>query len=428
MEGFLRGGINMRLILGLIFTIALIGVNSFAEEVTTLKSLVEEALEKNPEISRSRAEWEAATKRPSQAGSLPDPMIGVGWRNVGFDRITLTEDPDSMVTFSFLQEFPFPGKLSLREKIAKEEAQAQEKLYEATLRKVIADLKEAYYDWYLVNKSLEITLKNKELMEKFAKIAEAKYEVGKGIQQDVIKAQVEVSKFIEQIELLKTKKEIIEARIRSILNRPPDSSLGKPEEVKKTSFTLSVEELYKLTREKAPLLKAKENLIQREEESLKLVRKEYYPDFALGAAPGVMGMSGGGTQGVWEVTLGIKVPLYFWRKQRLGVEEVASELKAAQEDYLSTKQDLLFNVKDQYLTAKTSENLLRLYKEGIIPQAILSLDSAIAGYEVGNVDFLTLLDNLVTLFNFELAYYTQLAEYQKALARIEKNVGIELAQ
>lgn len=418
----------MRLILALIITIASIQVSAFADEVTTLKSLVGEALEKNPEILRARAEWEAATKRPSQAGSLPDPMVGIGWRNVRFNRITLTEDPNSMVTFSFSQEFPFPGKLSLREQIAKEEAQAQEKLYEATSRRVMADIKEAYYDWFLVDKSIEITLRNKDLLENFVKIAEAKYKVGKGIQQDVIKAQVEVSRFIEQLQLLEERKGIVEARIRSILNRPPDSFLGKPETVEKSPFILTEEELYKFTKEKAPILQSKENLIDRQEEALKLAKREYYPDFALGVAPGVMGMSGGGTEGIWEVTLGIKVPLYFWRKQRFGVEEAASQLQAAREDYTSTNQSLFFSVKDQYLVAKTSENLIKLFQEGIIPQSASSLESAIAGYQVGNIDFLTLLDNLVTLFNFQLDYYTNLSNYQKALARIEEIIDIDLIE
>ena len=414
----------MRLVLALI--IVSIGLSAFADETTPLKSLVEEALEKNPEILRAKAEWEAATKRPSQAGSLPDPIVGVGWRNVRFDRITLTEDPNSMVTFSLSQEFPFPGKLSLREKVAQEEAQAQEKLYEATLRRVIADLKEAYYNWFLVDKSIEITLKNKDLLEKFLKVAEAKYAVGKGIQQDVLKAQVEVSRFIEQLQLLEERRGIVEARIRSILNRPPDSPLVKPEVVEKSPFILTAEELYKLTKEKALLLKVKENLIDRQEEALKLAKREYYPDFALGVAPAVMGMESGGVEGAWEVTLGVKVPLYFYRKQRFGVQEAVSQLQAAREDYTSTNQSLFFNVKDQYLVAKTSENLLKLFQEGIIPQAASSLESAITGYQVGNIDFLTLLNNLVTLFNFEITYYTYLTNYQTALARIEEVVDMPL--
>jgi len=139
-----------------------------------------------------------------------------------------------------------------------------------------------------------------------------------------------------------------------------------------------------------------------------------------------MGVEDGGVVGAWEVALGVKVPLYFWRKQRFGVKESVSQLQAAREDYTSTNQSLFFNVKDQYLVAKTSENLIKLFEEGIIPQSASSLESAIAGYQVGNIDFLTLLDNLVTLFNFELDYYTNLTNYQKALARIEEIIDIDL--
>lgn len=418
----------MKLLISVVSIMCIMVANSYADEVTTLKSLVDETLQNNPEIKAARARWEASTKRPSQEGSLPDPIVGINWFNVSFDRITLNETPDSMFLFTFFQEFPFPGKLSLREQTAKEEAEAQEKMYETDLRRVIADLKEAYYNWFLVHKSIEIIAKNKDILEKFEQIAEAKYAVGDGIQQDVLKAQVEVSRFIEQLDLLNEQKGIVEARIRSILNRPPDSPLGNPEtEIEKSPFNLTTEELYKIAQERAPLLKAKENLIDREEEALKLAKKEYYPDFSIGASPGLMGIpGGGGTQGAWGVTFGVKVPLYFWRKQRYGVEEAALQLKAAQEDFSSTSQDISFRVKDQYLVAKTSENLLKLFEEGIIPQATSSLESAIAGYQVGNIDFLTLLDNLLTLFNFELTYYTHLTNYQKALVRIEEIIDTDL--
>ncbi|HSE84511.1 MAG TPA: TolC family protein [Thermodesulfobacteriota bacterium] len=416
----------MKFLFGILVLVASFDVHVFASEVVTIKSLIEEALMNNPEIKAARAKWEASTKRPSQEGSLPDPMVGATWRNVSFDRITLTEDPDSMLLFSFSQEFPFPGKLSLKEKIATEEAEAEEKGYEAAKRQIIAELKEAYYDWFFVNKSIEVTSKNKGLIEKFVNISETRYEVGEGIQQDVIKAQLEQSKFIEQLEILRQKEGVIEAKIRSILNRLPDSPLGEPEDIEKSPITLTLDELYKIAEENAPVLQSRENIIEREEKALSLAKREYYPDFALEAGPGVMGEEGGGTQGVWEATLEVRVPLYFWRKQRFGVEEAVSELQAAKEEYASTKQDLLFNIKDKYLAAKTSENLLKLYKEGIIPQSRLSLESALSGYQVGAVDFLTLIDNSVNLFNFELEYHRQLVEYLKAIARLEEITGVEL--
>jgi cobalt-zinc-cadmium efflux system outer membrane protein len=419
----------MKSILVLI-AVASISLSAFAEESTSLKSLMNEALANNPEIKAARAKWEASTKRPSQVSTLPNPTIGASYNNVSFDKFTLGKDNFAQLGISASQEFPFPGKLSLKGKIAEEEANAERQSLGATIRKVLADLKEAYYDWYLVNKSIEITLKDKELIEKFAKITESKYKVGKGIQQDVIRSQLEVSGFIERVELLNQKKEILESKIRSILNRPPDAPIGKPEEVKKSELKLSLDELYRLIESRNPMLKAKGSLIERNNKALELARKGYFPDFMAEFDWFDRGKftNEGQFSDMWQVKVGFIVPLYFWRKERFGVEEAASQLEEAKEEYNSTNQDLYFTIKDKYITAKTSEKLLDLYSRGIIPQAAHSLDSAIAGYEVGKIDFLTLLDNIVTLFNFELSYYTQLAEYEKALARIEENIGTVLIQ
>jgi cobalt-zinc-cadmium efflux system outer membrane protein len=418
----------MKILLGMLIVTVFLGANSYANQPVRLESLVEEALQNNPDIKAARARWEASTKRPSQEGSLPDPTIGVRWQNVEFDRITLNEFGNSMLRFPFTQELPFPGKLSLKEKVAKQKAEAQEQSYEAVLRKVTADLKQAYYDWYLIVKSIEITQNNKELSQKFLKISEAKYEVGLGIQQDVIRAQVEVSKFIEQLEILRQQKGVIESKINSILNRPPVDTLGAPEDLEKPALNLTAKDLYKLIEDNSPILKMREKIVESETEALNLAKKQYYPDFSIGVSPGIMGMMGGGIQGIWEVDVGLRVPLYFWRKQRFGVQEAALELSAAREEYSSEKQDILFMVNDNYLAAKTSENLVDLYKGGIIPQSTLSLNSAISGYEVGDIDFLTLLNNLTTLFNFEIEYYRQLAQYHKAIARLEEITGVELTQ
>lgn len=401
---------------------------AYAGEVVTLDSLVAEALENNPELRAARARWEASQKRPKQEGTLPDPMIGVDWQNVTFDNITLEENPNSMLRFSISQEIPFPGKLSLKEKIASIDADAEGKSYRASERKVAADLKSAYYDWQLALKAIKITQKNKSLLEKFTEIAKIRYEVGKAAQQDMITAGVETSKFLEQIEVLELRREIIEATINSILGRPTDAPLGKPEEPVKAPLPFSPDEAGVLAEKNSPALAMKESLVTSGQESLALARKELYPDFVVGLSPGVMGgMDGNGMDGVWEVSLGLKVPLYFWRKQSLGVEEAALNLKGAEEEYRNTNREVQFSVKESYLTARTSEKLMDLYEKGIIPQSRLALESATSAYQTGSVDFSALLDSLMTVFSFELEYERNLAEYLKALARIEEYTGVEIA-
>jgi len=232
----------MKLFQIILFATLIFGINARAE-VVKLDLLVEEAMNNNPEIKASKARWEAFSMRPSQEGSLPNPIIGGRIKNVSFSEITLGEDPRSDIQAFVAQEIPFPGKLSSKEKIAQKESESQRWLSDAISRKIIADLKETYFEWFFINKSIEITNRNKELLQKFTKIAEVKYEVGMGIQQDVLKAQVEVSGFIERLELLAKRKEIVETKIKRILNRPLDSPLGEPEEITKSELTTTLAEI-----------------------------------------------------------------------------------------------------------------------------------------------------------------------------------------
>ncbi|MGH7885106.1 MAG: TolC family protein, partial [Thermodesulfobacteriota bacterium] len=389
---------------------------------------VKEALENNPEIKTAIAKWQGTAKRPSQESALPNPEIGISYKNVSFNKLTLGDDDFTELSVYASQEIPFPGKLSLKGKIAKEETEAEKNLADAVVRTVVADLKKAYYDWYLVNKSIEITSKNKELIEKFTKISEAKYEVGKGIQQDVIRAQLEVSVFLERLELLKRQKEIIEAKIRSLLNRSSNSPLGIPENIQKSKLKLTLDDLYKLAGNQSPMLNAKKNLIEKSGKALELAKKQYLPDFVgeFGWFSRGEFTNRGAFADEWVARVGFIVPIYFWKKERFGVEEASYKLEEMKQDYNSTNQNLNFEIKEKYITAKTSEKLLDLYQNGIIPQSTLSRESAISGYRVGDVDFLTLIDSSVAVFNFELEYIKQLVEYEKALAGLEEIVGYDL--
>jgi len=397
-----------------------------AREHLSLNSAIEEALENNPEIKAARANWKAKSKIPSQVSTLPNPTIGVRFKNVGFSEITLGDDPRTDIQAFLIQEIPFPGKLSSKKKIALELSESQKWAVDSTSRKIIADLKEQYYNWFFVSKSIDITKRNKDLLEQFVKTTEVKYEVGKGIQQDVLKAQVELSIFIQRLELLTMKREIIEASIKKNLNRPQSSDIGIPENIEKSTLNISLDQFYDIAKNKSPGLKEKSKIVASEEEELKLARKQYYPDLVLQAT--YFNRNGGSQElgDLWQVGLGLKVPLYFWRKEKLGVQEAEHNLIEVMQSYEDTSNKIQFEIKDSYITAITAEKLMGLYKNGIIPQSRISLESAISGYQVGDVDFLTLLNSLVTLFNFEIEYYKQLSAYQTSLARLEEIAGADL--
>ena len=124
----------------------------------------------------------------------------------------------------------------------------------------------------------------------------------------------------------------------------------------------------------------------------------------------------------------IQLPIFSRRKQRFGVEESVARFKESRQNYEVARQELVFQAKDLYLTIRTSEHLLDLYQSGIIPQTSLSLESALSGYEVGNVDFLTLVTNSMSLLNYEMQYYDELTKHEKALAQLEPLLNLDLTQ
>ncbi|HEX5084545.1 MAG TPA: TolC family protein, partial [Blastocatellia bacterium] len=295
-----------RLIACLLFAVSLPGVNAAAQQAmqrsslndsrapetsqltpgfVSLQALVAEALEQNPEIIAMRRNFDMMRARVPQAKALPDPMFSYGYMGNAtpippFD--VQKGDPSSGRALNFSQEIPFPGKLAIKGRMANVEAEAEWWNYEQTRLNVVAEVKDAYYDLYYVDKAIETITKNKDLLEKFARIAEASYAVGKGIQQDALKARVEISKLIEQLTMLEQRRQTAEARLNSLLFREPETTVGSPEEFKPRDFTYSLADLNEMALTNYPALKAQRRRIDREQYNIQLAKKDFYPDFSVG--------------------------------------------------------------------------------------------------------------------------------------------------
>jgi outer membrane protein, heavy metal efflux system len=239
----------------------------------------------------------------------------------------------------------------------------------------------------------------------------------------VLKAQVELSTLAQELEILEQKKSSAESQIQYLLGRGSEAPLGEPTELKRSPILLDLPALLSAIKENSPRLRAEQFLIDSRAVGVERSKKEFRPDFALNFE---WQRTGSQYPDYYMATAEVKFPLYSWRKQRLGAEEAHSRLKEAEESYRSTQQELDFMVKDQFLIAKTSERLLSLYESGTIPQATLALESTTSAYEVGKVDFLTLLGSFTSVLSLEKQYYEELARHEEALARIEPLVGREL--
>jgi outer membrane protein TolC len=390
-------------------------------DVLTLASVVDDALEHNPDVAAMAREFDASRAKIPQAKAWPEPMVEVGWMGdvVPFD--VQNGDPSSGRTVSVTQEIMWPGKLSLMGKMAGADADATWWAFEQTRRAVIADVKTAYFDLAYLTRAVDTVTKNKALMERVAKIAEARYAVGKGVQQDVLKAQLEVTRMTAMLAMYEQRRQSTAARLNTLLYRDPGSPLPPLEELRPRDFTYTVEALEEMAFA-SPVLKQQRTKVDREQYAIRLAEKQYYPDLSVGYTyvnrPGLPEMHG--------VTVGVKLPLYFWQRQRPAVAEAAAAMAAERKRLEGAQALLFFKIKDAYLMATTAQRLATLYGSAMVPQATLTLESGIAAYESGGVDFLMLLDDLKTLFDAELGYYEQLADFEKAVAALEPLVGAPL--
>ncbi len=407
------------------FTDVAFGRAALAQEaVLSLQPLIQEALAINPEIKAEGKKWDAARERPPQEGSLDDPMLSFEIVNLPTNSFSFAQDDMTMKQFSVSQTFPYFGKRGLRSEVAQREANAIGQGYRDKRNEIVRRVKEVFYELYSVDRSLEVVEKNRELLREFVKIAETKYSVGKGIQQDVIKAQVELSKLLDEQIRLEQSRQAAGARLNAILNRPPQTPLGQTEEVRKDELQLDLKELQAMALENRPLLKALQEEVERSKAANALARRKYFPDLTMSVAYGFREDSRiVNRSDMFSAGFSINIPLYFRTKQDRQVAETSAMIDSVREQYQAARNEVLSLVKELASDLEKGSKLIDLLQTGLIPQASLSLDSAVSGYQVNKVDFLTLLDNRLTLFNFEKEYYRALGDYQTSLAKLEWVVG-----
>jgi outer membrane protein TolC len=391
--------------------------------------LVEEALHNNPEILAAKMKWEVYKEKVPQASALEDPMFGFGIINLPTN-FSFHDEDMTMKEFSISQKLPFPGKRPLMKEMAEKEAEAVSTDIQAKAHQVIKDIKAAYYELSHVYRAKEVIQRNKELLESFAKIAESRYSVGQGIQQDVIKAHVEVSKMIDELLMQEQKRKTLEAKLNALLNRSPETPMGKPEEVIYKKLPYSMEELQKMASDTNPTLKGMKKMIESKESAYALAKKEYYPDFNLRFAYGQRDSTPNGISRMNMLTgmVEVNIPIFYKSKQDRKVAETKADIQAAEAQYRAMKNEVLFTVTDMVSMIQRVERQLDLYKTGIIPQARLQINSALSAYRVNKADFMTLLDSQMTLYKYELEYHQALTEYEKNVASLGAVIGKQLSK
>jgi outer membrane protein, heavy metal efflux system len=391
--------------------------------VLTLDDVVKSALSGNPAVASASHSVAAQRARIPQAGSLPDPTFSLGWAGNIQPFSVQTGDPSSYRGVSAAQMLPLFGKRGLRRDIAGKEADASQWDLEAVRRRIVADVKAAFYDYWYFNKALQTTKQNRDLLAKLSQIAEARYRVGKGMQADVLRSQVEISMLLQKLTTLEQQRATAQARLKALMGRDTDNPLPPAADIAAPSpLSYSLDDLYKLARESDPEYQRMQKMIERNQLAVNLAQKDYLPDLTVGymyqQRPAMSDMHG--------LTFTVNIPVFYKTKQREEVRQATEEELSSAKARDNRQNELYFDLKQNYLAARASETLLKLYSQGVVPQSSLALESSMSSYQVGNVDFLTVVGNFTTVLNYETDYYRELANYQAALARMEALTGAEL--
>lgn len=395
---------------------------ALAAEPLPLRQAVEEAIAHNPKLKALRSEALAKRHRPSQVGALPDPQLFFKAMNLPTESFATGREPMIQLQVGIAQKFPFPGKLSLKERAALLEAAMAEQRFQEARLKTIAEVKRLWWQLFALDRSLQKLKEARTLLEQFLKVAETRYRVGKGLQQDVLLAQLELSRLADREVELRRRRRDLETRLNALLDRPADARVELPSRVR-TSFPkkLDGKRLYREAGQRRPLLKIARLEIERAEALLKLAQRNLYPDITLSAAYGVR------TEFRDFATFGIRLdlPVYAGQKQLKAISERAKEKESRYHGLREVWRQVTSEIEIALSDFEKARERLRLLETTLLPQARQTVAAMLAAYQVGKVDFLNLVRAELILLEHEIDYFKRLAEVQTALAKLAAAIGQE---
>lgn len=384
------------------------------------------AISQHPEIQAARKVIEAKASRVPQAASLKDPTLGTNF----YPQAVQTAAGPQQMALNASQHVPWIGKLGQRAAVAEAEVNVARAQLAAKELEVIEQVKRAYYELYFVQRAITISEQDRELLVDFARIAESKYRTAQTSQQDLLRAQVEVSVLDNDLIRLRQQYESAQARLARLLHISPDTPVAALDHLRSEQVPRDLDWLYARAVAARPELHAQLAAISRDRQAVELARLDYFPDATFGTtwiATGDGGLSPvANGRDALLVGVNVNVPIY---RKRLdaAVRETEAQVVASARQYDSLRDRTTEEVKDLFVQATSQRELLELFAQEILPKAEQTVQVSIRSYEVGTVDFLTLIDNWRQLLRFQVAYHRLEAQLRQTLASLERTIGGPLA-
>jgi outer membrane protein, heavy metal efflux system len=396
------------------------------QTVTTLADLLKEAEYNNPRIRAARLAWEASKQMPSQVSTLPDPQLQVQHVSVGSPRpfAGYTNSDFAYIGLGVSQDIPYPGKLRLRGEVARADAEVARESYESVRRDVLGNLKAAYFQLAYISQTLGTFESDGRLLQQVEEAAEARYRGGMGTQQDVLRAQLERTKLLVQITHHHLQVGKLEAQIKQLLNREQSSAEIGPTRLVEEPLASTYEQLLAAAKTQNPEIGRAEKAVERQKLQVDLARKDFYPDFTLQYAWQRTDPSQ--FRAYYMLTLGVRVPIYRGRKQRPELAGAELEFQRSRTELDAQSQQTALELREQYEIVERNAEMLKIYRDGLAPQARATFEAALASYQNNRQDFQGVLATYLDVLRLDEEYWQNVADRETALAKLEDLTGLPL--
>jgi len=382
----------------------------------SLARLLQVAQRRNPTLAAMHASWQVAVEQYPQVSALADPQLGYAFAPGTID--STSAGYGQRIDLS--QRLPWPGKLDLRGEAALSDAEAAEDDFASARLRLIRAVTEAFFAYEFVFRATDINNANQRLLRQLQHVAEERYATGLASKSDALQANVERERLVHRAIALDRERTVARARLNTLLDLPPKDALPPPpRRIPEPAPLPPVALLERVALESHPVLRALEHSLDARQSEVELAQREYFPDFAVGAA----------YNSLWDdpdkrtlVAFNIEVPLQQDRR-RAAVSQARAEHRRAESRLAEARASALLQLSETYDELAETSQVVHLYRSSIVPAARESFESARAGYEAAASDFLTLVSTEKALHAAELIYEHALAQYHQGLARLEYAVG-----
>ncbi|MDN3506530.1 MAG: TolC family protein [Simkaniaceae bacterium] len=414
--------------LSLLFTFSLSGLLA-AEECLThskleLPTLICEVLQRNPDLSATQERINAAEFFQKRVQILEDPFFSVMRHDqpFGSERNSIFIPK---TRFTLTQEFPFPGKLSLKGKIAQQQVVFLESEKLSTIQELILLSKKIFFQLYFNKSALEINEINRQIVSEFVQQTMSLYRTGEDGFSEAVKAQVELQILDDEKLKLNANKDRLLSMLNAILDRPSQAPLGIPEAMFSSSISLCPMELECIAYQHNPEVQGIEAKIGEQNYRRDLAKKDYYPDFTVSSRFDHRIAS---NDTAWGVAVGINLPIWIPWKQRRDVQQAKALARSHCDELDNLKSMIRGKIREILAEVSSLDERILLLRTGILPKTLESLESGKSEYKAGRGDFLTLLDTIRQYYIYQLEYENARAQREIFLAELERTIGIYLEE